>query len=146
VNTEEIHMTTLSRGIAACLAAVAMAAHAAPPANIANTTWTLRVDGGADEVLFIDTQAGPGAPGNTYCRAVRGHLAGFVPVHGWYCPGDGRIHLLHTNVNSGVVMRAFMGNVADEVAGQPLRIRGTAAIDYSTFGDLGEVPFRAIRQ
>lgn len=141
-------MTKLSRRLfAAALAACSLAARAAPPANIANTTWTLRVDGGADEVLFIDTQNGPGAPGNAYCRVVRGNLAGFVPVHGWYCPGDGRVHLVHTNVNSGVVMRAFMGNVSDEVAGQPLRIRGTAAIDYfSTFGDLGEVPFRAIKQ
>lgn len=137
--------TILRPLLAALLAAASAASHAAPPANIANTTWTLRVDGGADEVLFIDLQWGPGAPGNAYCRAIRGNLAGFVPVHGWYCPSDGRFHLLHTHVQSGAVMRAFMGNVADEVAGQPLRIRGATAIHHSGFGDLGEVPFRALQ-
>lgn len=133
--------------IAAFAAATfAAAAQAAPPANVANTTWTLKVNGGADEVLFIDTQAGAGAPGNTFCRSIRGNLSGFVPVRGWYCPDDGRIHLLHENAGSGLVVRAFMGTVHDELAGQPLRMRGTAAIDNSNFGDLGETHFQAVRQ
>jgi hypothetical protein len=38
-------------------------------------------------VLFIDLQWGPGAPGNVYCRAIRGNLAGAVPVHGLVLPG-----------------------------------------------------------
>jgi hypothetical protein len=139
-------MKTLVNFAVALAVGMPAAAHAAPPANIANTTWTLRVDGGADETLHIDTQHGSGAPGNLFCREVRGNLAGVALVKGWYCPNDGRIHLVHTHVISGVVMRAFMGNVSDEVAGQPLRIRGTAAIDYAALGDLGEVPFRAQRQ
>jgi hypothetical protein len=134
--------------IAAALAAAtfAAAAQAAPPANIANTTWTLKVGGGADEVLFIDTQAGPGAPGNTFCRAIRGNLSGFVPVRGWYCPDSGRIHLLHENNDSRLLMRAFMGNVHDELVAQPLRMRGAVAIDNANFGDLGETHFQAVRQ
>jgi hypothetical protein len=140
-------MKTLSRLLAATLSAcTAAAVQAAPPANIANTTWTLKVDGGADEVLVIDTQRGPGAPGNTYCREVRGTLGSSASVYGWYCPADGRLHLLHANGVTGVVVRAFMGNVSDEAAGQPLRIRGTTAIDYAALGDLGEVPFKAQRQ
>jgi hypothetical protein len=140
-------MKTVSKLLAAAIAAFTVAAaHAAPPASIANTTWTLKVDGGADEVLHIDTQRGSGAPGNLFCREVRGNLAGVALVYGWYCPNDGRIHLLHTNVTTGVVMRSFMGNVTEEVAGQPLRMRGTTSIDYAGLGDLGEVSFRAQRQ
>ena len=134
--------------IAAALAstAVAAVAQAAPPANIANTTWTLRVDGSADTTLFIDTQAGPGAPGNSVCRAIRGNLPAEVPVRGWYCPDNGRFHLLHENKGSRLVMRAFLGNVIDPGNGQPRRIEGAALIDNSNFGDLGEVEFRAEQQ
>lgn len=131
---------------AAAALTLAAAAHAAPPANIANTTWLLVVDGGAPEELFIDTQNGPGAPGNANCRAIRGTLPAAVPVSGWYCPATGRIHLLHKNKSSKAVMRSFMGNVADEVVGQALTMQGDTAIEYATFGDLGEVPFVATRQ
>jgi hypothetical protein len=132
---------------AAAAAVVTISAHAAPPANVANTTWTLRVNGGADELLFIDTQAGPGAPGNAVCRGLRGTLGSAnVPVRGWYCPEDGRIHLLHENKGSRLVMRAFIGNVSDAVEGQPLRMEGAAAIDNANFGDLGEVTFEALQQ
>lgn len=131
--------------LAACTL-YALAAQAAPPPSMANTSWSLSVDGGAAETLLIDTQAGPGAPGNAYCRAVRGRLqSGNVPVHGWYCPATGRLHLLHLNKHSGVVVRAFMGNVSDEGL-QPVQIRGTTAIDYAAFGDLGEVDFAAVKQ
>ncbi len=140
-------MFTLSRFAAAAAAVTfAAAAHAAPPANIAGTSWSLVVDGGADETLLIDTQAGPGAPGNANCRAIRGSLAsGNVAVNGWYCPATGRFHLIHPNKTSRGVMRAFMGNVSD--AGVvPLQIQGTTAIDNANFGDLGEVDFTADQQ
>jgi hypothetical protein len=147
VNIKETTMMKTLSTLAAVLAVgVATAAHAAPPASIAKTTWTLRVDGGADELLYIDTQRGAGAPGNAFCREVRGSLAGSALVYGWYCPADGRIHLLHSNAHTGLVVRAFMGNIAHEVLGQPLQMRGTTAIDYATLGDLGEVPFKAQRQ
>ncbi len=136
----------LRLGAAAAAFIITAAAHAAPPASLANTTWLLSVDGGAAVTLFIDTQAGPGAPGNTNCRAIRGSFqSGIVPVHGWYCPGTGRFHLIHPNKTSGVVMRAFMGNVSDAGV-QPVTIEGTAAIDYAAFGDLGEVDFTAEQQ
>lgn len=122
------------------------AAHAAPPANIANTSWTLHVNRGAAERLVIDTQAGAGAPGNSVCRAITGNLAGFVPVNGWYCPASGEIRLLHRNVATEVVVRAFSGNVSDDVAGEPLYLAGTVAIFAAPFGDLGERNFAATQQ
>lgn len=140
-------MKTVSKLLAAAVAAFTVAAaHAAPPASIANTSWTLRVDGGAYELLVIDTQRGPGAPGNGYCREVSGLFGGVDPVYGWYCPGDGRIHLLQANWSTGRVVRAFMGKVLEAPAGQAPRIRGTTAIDYAALGDLGEVSFTAVRQ
>jgi hypothetical protein len=132
--------------VAAISLVTAVAAHALPPENIANTTWTLRVDGGADEVLFIDTQHGPGAPGNAVCRAIHGNLPADVPVRGWYCPSTGRFHLLHENKDSRLVMRAFLGTLTDPGNGQPMRIEGAAVIDNSNFGDLGEVKFKALQQ
>jgi hypothetical protein len=134
--------------IAAILAAAAAAAtaQAAPPANVANTTWTLRVDGSPDATLFIDTQAGAGAPGNSVCRALRGNLEANVPVRGWYCPTNGRFHLLHENKGSRLVMRVFLGTLSDPGNGQPLRIEGATLIDNSNFGDLGEVEFSAEQQ
>jgi hypothetical protein len=148
-STESITIMNRLHSLLAAIGAafVAAAAHAAPPANIANTTWMLRVDGGADEVLFIDTQNGPGAPGNSVCRGIRGNfVSGNVPVRGWYCPDRGRIHLLHENKGSRLVMRAFIGNVSDAVDGQPLRMEGAVAIDNANFGDLGEASFEALQQ
>lgn len=138
---------------AAAAAAIALAsvanlaaAQALPPANIANTTWTLRVDGAADTTLFIDTQNGPGAPGNAVCRGIHGNFPAEVPVSGWYCPSTGRIHLLHENKGSRLTMRAFLGTLSDPGNGLPLRIEGAAVIDNSNFGDLGEVKFSAEQQ
>lgn len=128
--------------LALVLAASAAAlAHATPPANVAGTSWNLQVNRDTN-VLAINTQAGPGAPGNATCRSINGTL-GIAPVRGWYCPATGRIVFHHRNIGSGITMRAFVGNVADEVAGSPNLMAGTATVMNAAFGDLGEYNFSA---
>ncbi len=136
----------LSRAAVAASLLAAAAAQAAPPANIANTTWSLRVNRDAAVVLYIDTQAGSGAPGQAVCRAIQGYLSGnqHIDVRGWYCPSTGRIQLLHEALNSEIVMRVFTGNVSDD--GTRLYMAGTASILASAFGDLGEKNFNATEQ
>ena len=121
------------------------AASAAPPASVANRTWILDIDGSSLEV-FIDTQAGPGAPGQTNCQQVEGKINGIAPIGGWYCPATGRIHLVHRNLTSKLAMRTFTGVVSDQVDGQPLFMAGTATVLYAAFGDLGEYVFSAREQ
>ena len=120
----------------------ATAVRAEPPANVANTTWTLQVNSSI-ETLFIDTQGGPGAPGAANCRSIRGEVRGVAPVNGWYCPSTGRIHFVHRNLDSGAPMRVFTGSVSDAVAGLPLAMAGTVTILNAVFGDLGEYNFAA---
>ena len=129
----------------AAIVLAAGAASAAPPANLANRTWILDIDGTSLEV-FIDTQAGPGAPGQANCRRLEGKIDGIAPISGWYCPLTGRIHLVHRNLTSKLAMRTFTGVVSDEVVGQPLFMAGTATVLYATFGDLGEYVFSAREQ
>ena len=129
----------------AALVLAAGAASAAPPANLANRTWILDLDGISMEV-FIDTQAGPGAPGQANCRHLEGKINGIAQISGWYCPLTGRIHLVHQNSKSKVVMRTFTGVVSDEVDGQPLFMAGTATVLYAALGDLGEYVFSAREQ
>jgi hypothetical protein len=105
----------LLAALACCTFAATTPAHGAPPANLA------------------------GAPG---ARAFLGNL-GVAPVHGWYCPNIGRVHLLHQNLGTGATVRAFTGQVSDDVVGQPLHMGGTLAIDNAAFGDLGETNFSA---
>ena len=121
------------------------AASAAPPASVANRTWILDIDGSSLEV-FIDTQAGPGAPGQANCRHVEGKINGIAPISGWYCPATGRIQLVHRNLTSKLAMRTFTGVVSDHVDGQPLFMAGTATVLYAAFGDLGEYVFSAREQ
>ena len=123
----------------------AAAASAAPPASVANRTWVLDLDGRSME-LFIDTQAGSGAPGQSNCQHIEGKINGIAPVSGWYCPATGRIHLVHRNLTSKLAMRTFTGVVSDDVPGQPLFMAGTATVLYAAFGDLGEYVFSAREQ
>lgn len=116
---------------------------AAPPANLAGTTWTVQVNRDSEQ-LVITNQGGPGAPGSAVCRVIIGTI-GIAPIRGWYCPSTGRIHFRHNNLSSGATMRVFTGNVSDEVVGQRLYMGGTAAIEASAIGDLGEVNFAAIK-
>jgi hypothetical protein len=120
-------------------------ASAAPPANIANSTWIFDLDGSSFEV-FIDTQGGPGAPGQMNCRSVAGQIDGIAPISGFYCPLTGRIHLVHRNLSTKVAVRTFTGVVSDDVAGQPHFMAGTATVLNAVFGDLGEYVFSAREQ
>lgn len=131
-----------SCSIASALAIACGVASAAPPANLAGTTWTVQVNRDSEQ-LVITAQGGPGAPGSAVCRVLVGTI-GVAPVRGWYCPSTGRIHLRHNNLNSGYTMRVFSGNVSDEVIGQRQYMGGTVAIENAAFGDLGERNFAAI--
>ena len=42
-------------------------------------------------------------------------------------------------------MRIFIGNVSDDVLGQPLYMAGTMTVLNTYFGELGEYNFSAIR-
>jgi hypothetical protein len=126
---------------AAALSICSGAVLAAPPANIGGTTWTLQANRSTD-TLVITAQGGAGAPGAAVCRLLIGTV-GIAPVRGWYCPSTGRIHLRHNNLNSGVTVRTFTGNLSDQVAGQPLYMAGTMAIENAAFGNLGEYNFSA---
>lgn len=133
----------LLAALACCTLAATAPALAAPPATLAGTTWTLQVNRGSEQ-LVITYQGLAGAPGARACRVLIGNL-GVAPVHGWYCPNTGRIHWLHQNLGTGATVRAFTGQVSDEVVGQPLYMGGTVAIDNAAFGDLGETNFSATR-
>lgn len=135
---------TLAIAAAACLAAGN--ASAERPANLAGTTWTLQANRDVLQ-LIINTQAGPGAPGAATCRHISGTLntTPDIEVRGWYCPETGRIHFVHRNLNSGIAMRIFTGNVSDDVVGQPLYMAGTMTVLAIAFGDLGEYNFSATR-
>jgi hypothetical protein len=130
---------------AAAIVLAASAAFAAPPASVANRTWVLDLNGTTLDV-FIDTQGGPGAPGQANCRQIVGKIGGVAPFSGWYCPLTGRIHFVHRNLTSKLPMRTFTGVVSDDVAGQPLFMAGTATVNYAAFGDLGEYVFSAREQ
>jgi hypothetical protein len=130
-----------------CIAAIGVTlfataeASAARPATLANTTWNMQLNG-QPATLVIETQGGPGGPGGPNCLAIRGHFGASVeiPVHGWYCSATGRIHFIHSNLNSLVTMRTFSGNVSDVVA-ESTSMAGTMTVDNVGFGELGEFPF-----
>lgn len=130
----------------AALAAAALSpvpALADRPANLAGTTWTVQINRDSEQ-LVIQTQGGPGAPGAATCRVINGTL-GIAPVRGWYCPGSGRVHFEHRNIDSKLTMRSFTGSVSEEVVGQPLYMAGTVMVNNSVFDDLGEYNFSAVR-
>jgi hypothetical protein len=133
----------LALTITATLAAAATVS-AARPANLAGTYWILQVNG-STETLTITTQGGPGAPGAANCRVINGEIRNIADIRGWYCPATGRIHFVHKNVDSGLTVRVFTGNVSDEVAGQSLHMAGTMTIVNAAFGDLGEYNFSAVQ-
>jgi hypothetical protein len=132
---------TMKTFFALALAAAAAGAQAAPPANIAGSTWTIQINRASD-TLVINAQAGPGAPGNATCRIINGTL-GIAPVRGVYCPDTGRITFHHRNIASGISVRAFTGNLSDELAGSPNLMAGTVMVLNAAFGDLGEYNFSA---
>lgn len=138
----ETKYTMVSMAAAAALIVTAATVWAAPPASVARTTWTVQANQGSEQ-LVIETQTGPGAPGNETCRGISGKI-GIAPIDGWYCPGSGKIHILHQNLHSRLTMRVFTGNVSDEIVGQPLYIGGAMLTDYAAFGSLGESNFSAV--
>ena len=131
-----------TRSFAAAAAAflTAGAASAAPPSNLAGTTWTVQANREVSQ-LVITSQGGPGAPGAATCRHIFGTI-GSAAIRGWYCPSTGRVHFQH--VNAGITARAFTGNVSDDVAGQTLYMGGTMAVLDANFGNYGEYNFSAI--
>ncbi len=128
---------------AAILCLAAGAATAAPPVDLAGTTWTVQVNRGLEQ-LVIATQSGAGAPGAANCRIIDGAF-GNADVRGWYCPSTGRISFVHRNASTGYPVRVFTGNLSDDIVGQPTYMAGTVAIFYATFGDFGEYNFSATK-
>lgn len=135
--------TTFLVAAATAASLIAAEALAAPPANLAGTTWTMQINRDAVQLVIV-TQGGAGAPGAQRCRAINGTI-GIAPVHGWYCPDTGRIHFHHRNISTDVTVRTFTGNVSDDVIGQPLYMAGTVMVNNSNFGELGEYNFSAVR-
>lgn len=144
MKTKTSVVRTLAVGVTALLSIASSAAIAAPPANLANTAWTLLANRSKTQ-LYITSQGGAGAPGASICRTIEGNLTDVVnvPIRGWYCPSTGRIHFKHNNADSDVTVRVFLGNVSDEVAGEPLYMGGTVMVDDAAFGSLGEYNFSA---
>lgn len=133
--------------LGAALAAVACAASAqVVPESLAGTAWTLAIQGSPPTQLTIDSQAGPGAPGNGTCRNVAGILGDSVdvPVEGFYCPGDHKVQLLHKNIGSRNTVRVFTAEVFLAPSGQ-LLMRGFMGNHASAFGDLGHFPFAGLQ-
>jgi hypothetical protein len=128
----------LSAGTGAAMAQV-------PPASIAGTIWNLTIAGQPASPLTIDTQAGPGAPGNQDCRNLHGVLGDQVPVEGFYCVANGHLQLLHKNIGSRNTVRVFSGEVFIGPTGQSL-MRGVVGNHASAFGDLGYFGFVAEAQ
>lgn len=111
------------------------------PPNIARTTWTLRANRELIE-LEIETQGGPGGSGGPECLSIAGKLNGIAPIRGWYNPSSGRVHFVHNNVNSGVTVRVFTGNVSDDAPDEDLYMAGTMTVVNVGFGPFGEFNFR----
>lgn len=132
----------------ACAAAAALllstgSASAQGAENIANTNWTLQINGEIVN-LVITSQGGPGAPGAATCRHINGDIGNVAQIRGWYCPSTRRIHFVHRNEGSGDAVRVFTGNLSDDVAGQPLYMAGTVTVLISAFGNLGEYNFSGV--
>ena len=117
-------------------------AYAAPPANLAGTSWSIQVDRDVT-TLVITNQGGPGGPGGPTCLQIQGDI-GITQIRGWYCPATGRIHFRHNNLGSGATMQTFTGNVSDAgAAGEPLYMAGTVTVDNVGAGEFGEHNFSA---
>ena len=107
----------------------------------------MQVNRNTTAVLFIETQAGPGAPGQATCRAINGHsnAARFRCTAGT-ARRPGASICCTTTCTAATTVRVFTGNVSDEVIGEPLFMAGTVAIEAIAFGDLGETNFSAVQQ
>ncbi len=97
----------------ACRAVLALlgagSAFAERPAKLGGTTWALRTNHDAVQ-LVIPTQSGAGAPGALNCRQISGDIGNVAHIKGWYCPSTGRVHFQHKNLGSGNAVRVFTGN------------------------------------
>lgn len=128
--------------VAAALLSANGPAHADRPANLAGTTWTTQIDRDSVQIV-IQTQSGPGIPGGPTCVTVRGTI-GIAPLHGWYCPEQGDIFLIHENLSTGKAVRVFAGHLSNEVIGQPRYMAGTVYVVNAAFGKLGQYNFSAV--
>jgi hypothetical protein len=127
--------------IAAAAALGSSAVLAAPPASLANTTWTMQINRDVTQ-LVITSQSGPGAPGASRCRIINGTFD-VATIRGWYCPGTGQFQFVHRNEGNTNAVRVFSGNVSDDVPGETLYMAGTVSIQDANFGDYGEYNFSA---
>lgn len=99
---------------------------------------------GNQHVGFLNLTQGA-AP--TPCKPLNGTIYPGTPVshavRGYYCPPTGRIAFARKNA-AGVVIRTWVGNVSDVVAGLPHRMGGTFhALDPAAgSGALGEYHFQ----
>jgi hypothetical protein len=119
-----------------------LAAFAAGPANIVGT-WQALISN-KFETRVITAQDGPGAPGASECRIVTGTI-GIAPVGGFYCPGNGRVHLLHNNLSTVRPVRDFTGLVSEDATTGRMHMAGSFNILSSAFGNFGEYPFTAVK-
>ena len=127
--------------IAAAAALGANVASAAPPASLANTTWTMQINRDVVQ-LVITSQSGPGAPGASRCRIINGTFD-IANIRGWYCTDTGQFQFLHKNAGNANTVRVFSGSVSDDVPGETLYMAGTVSVHDSNFGDYGEYNFSA---
>jgi hypothetical protein len=102
------------------------------------------VAGNALATLVITNQGGPGAPGASKCRLILGTI-GIAPVRGYYCPGDGVVHILHNNASTGTTVRDFTGITSQDPVTGAMHMAGTLNVLVSAFGDLGPLPFTATK-
>lgn len=133
--------STIAFAVVAAASLASGAASAAPPADLEDTTWTVQVDGHADQLVITD-QYGPGGPGGSTCLKITGEI-GIAPIQGIYCPSSGNIQFLHRNLFSGVTVRVFTGKVLDAVLDQPLSMEGTMTTLNEGFGPFGFFEFSA---
>ncbi len=127
---------TLLGGLALALAA--SIASAAPPSSVIGP-WMILADQ-TYTTLEITNQGAAGSPGGSACRVVLGNL-GVSPINGYYCPETGRIHFLHRNPSTNVVVRTFTGSVSDATSDAPGHIAGTMDVLNIGLGKFGEYPF-----
>jgi hypothetical protein len=113
---------------------------AAAPADVSGT-WSII---GNRHAGSLEISQGAAA---TQCKPIRGTIYPGTTVKGdvigYYCPATGRIAFTRRNA-SGVAIQAWIGNLSEVAAGQPLRMGGTFhALDSPAgAGTLGEYNFQ----
>jgi hypothetical protein len=125
-------------GLIAGAALLSSVAAAAPPSSVTGS-WVILADQ-TYTTLDITNQGGPGGPGGSACRVILGSI-GISPINGFYCPETGRIHFLHRNPSTNVVVRTFTGSVSAATDDAPAHIGGTLNVLNIGLGPFGEYPF-----